>query len=155
MFPRFPGDSSSTCGLDSPHLFLQDATPDVYAIPIPTWTRHVVQTLIWKRYEIDLSEQGVGNYLHRWKMTPQKPARHAREQDPDEVREFEEQTLPEAEKKAEREDGQLHFADETGARVQDQIGASYAPIGHTPVLEVPKTRIQQNLISSVALMSET
>ena len=128
---------------------LQDATPDVYAIPIPTWTRRAVQTLIWKRYGVDLSEQGVGNYLHRWKMTPQKPARHAREQDPDEVREFEERTLPEVEEKAEKEDGQLHFADETGAQVQDQIGTSYAPIGQTPVLEIPNTRIQQNLISSV------
>jgi transposase len=126
-----------------------DATPEAYGIPLSTWTRRAVQALIGKRYDLDLSEQGVGNYLQRWKMTPQKPARHAREQDPDEVREFEEKTLPEVEKKAEQEDGQLHFADETGSRVQDQIGTSYAPIGQTPVLEVPKTRIQQNLISSV------
>jgi transposase len=126
-----------------------DATPEAYGIPLSTWTRRAVQALIGRRYGLDLSEQGVGNYLQRWKMTPQKPARHAREQDPDEVREFEEKTLPEVEKKAEQEHGQLHFADETGSRVQDQIGTSYAPIGQTPVLEVPKTRIQQNLISSV------
>lgn len=128
---------------------LQDATPDVYGIPIPTWTRRAVQALIAKRYGIDLSEQGVGNYLHRWQMTPQKPSRHAREQDPDEVREFEEKTLPEAEKQAEEEDGELHFVDEAGFAVQDQIGTSHAPIGHTPVLEIPKTRIKQNLIASV------
>lgn len=128
---------------------IRDATPEVYGIPFSTWTRRAVQALIWKRYGLDLSEQGVGNYLHRWKMTPQKPARHAREQDPDEVREFEEKTLPETEKKADQEDGTLHFADETGSQVQDQIGTSYAPIGQTPVLDFPKTRIQQNLISSV------
>lgn len=128
---------------------LQDATPEAYGIPLSTWTRRAVQALIWNRYGVDLSEQGVGNYLQRWKMTPQKPARHAREQDADEVREFEEKTLPETERKADREDGTLHFADETGSKVQDQIGTSYAPIGHTPVLEFPKTRIQQNLISSV------
>ena len=131
-----------------------DATPEVYGLPFSTWTRRAVQALIWNRYGIDLSEQGVGNYLQRWKMSPQKPARHAREQDPDEVREFEEQTLPETEKKAEKEGGQLHFADETGSKVQDQIGTSYAPIGQTPVLEVPKTRIQQNLISSVTPSGE-
>lgn len=126
-----------------------DATPESLKIPFATWTRRAVQALIWNRYRVDLSEQGVGNYLHRWKMTPQKPARHAREQDPDEVREFEENILPEAEKQAEEEEGQLHFLDEAGISMQDQVGTSYAPIGQTPVLEVPKTRIQQNLIASV------
>lgn len=128
---------------------IQDAAPEMYGIPIPTWTRRAVQALIAKRYGIDLSEQGVGNYLQRWRMTPQKPSRHAREQDPEEVREFEEEILPEAEERAEEEDGELHFADEAGIKVQDQIGTSHAPIGHTPVLEFPKTRIQQSLIASV------
>ncbi len=73
---------------------IQDATPELYGILFSTWTRRTVQALIRKRYGIDLSEQGVGNYLQRWNMSPQKPARHAREQDADEVREFEEQTLP-------------------------------------------------------------
>ncbi len=126
-----------------------DATPEAFDIPFATWTRRAVQALIWNRYGVDLSEQGVGNYLHRWKMTPQKPARHAREQDPDEVREFEEDTLPDAEKQADEEDGQLHFLDEAGINLHDQIGTSYAPIGQTPVLDVPKIRIQQNLIASV------
>lgn len=128
---------------------IQDAAPDVYGIPIPTWTRRAVQALIAKRYGIDLSEQGVGNYLQRWRMTPQKPSRHAREQDPEEVREFEEETLPEVEERAEEEDGELHFVDEAGIKVQDQIGTSHAPIGETPLLEFPKTRIQQSLIASV------
>lgn len=128
---------------------IQDAAPDMYGIPIPTWTRRAVQALIAKRYGIDLSEQGVGNYLQRWRMTPQKPSRHAREQDPEEVREFEEEILPDAEERAEEQDGELRFADEAGIKVQDQIGTSHAPIGHTPVLDFPKTRIQQSLIASV------
>lgn len=126
-----------------------DATPETYEIPLATWTRRAVQALIWKRYQVDLSEQGVGNYLHRWQFTPQKPARHAREQDPEEVQEFVEKTLPEAIKQADEEDGQLYFADEAGIKVQDQIGTSHSPIGQTPVLDVPKIRIQQNLIASV------
>ncbi len=62
---------------------------------------------------------------------------------------FEEDTLPDAEKQADEEDGQLHFLDEAGINLHDQIGTSYAPIGQTPVLDVPKIRIQQNLIASV------
>jgi hypothetical protein len=82
-------------------------------------------------------------------LTPQKPARQAREQDPEEVREFMEQTLPEAQEQAEEEGATLHFLDEVGAQAQDQIGTSYAPTGETPVQTIPKTHIEQNVISSV------
>ena len=132
-----------------------DGTPENFQIASSAWTRRAVAELIGNRFGLDLSLQGVGNYLKRWNMTPQKPARHAREQDPQEVREFEEQTLPETLEKAEDEDGQLHFADETGAQVQDQIGRSHARRGQTPVLDFPKTRIKQNLISSVTPEGET
>jgi hypothetical protein len=43
----------------------------------------------------------------------------------------------------------LHFLDAVGAQVHDQIGTSYAPAGETPVQTVPKTPIEQNVISSV------
>jgi transposase len=128
---------------------LLDASPGDYDIPSSTWTRQAVVELVKGRYHIELTPQAMGIYLRRWNMTPQKPARQAREQDPEEVQEFLEKTLPDALERADREGGQLHFADETGARVGDQIGTSYAPQGQTPVLEIPKTRIQQNLISSV------
>jgi len=126
-----------------------DGTPEQFGIASSRWTRRTVAELIRRRFDLDLSLQGVGNYLHRWNMTPQKPARRAREQDPEEVREFEEETLPETLEKADEEDAELHFADEVGAAVADQIGTSHARKGRTPVLEFPKTRIKQNLISSV------
>jgi hypothetical protein len=104
---------------------------------------------IASRVDIDLTLQGVGKYLRRWGLTPQKPARQAREQDPEAVREFVEHKLPKAEEQAEAEDAQLHFIDEVRVKAQDQIGTSYAPKGDTPVLEVPKTHIEQDVISSV------
>jgi hypothetical protein len=39
--------------------------------------------------------------------------------------------------------------DEVGVKSQDQMGTSYAPEGETPVLQVPKRHIEQNVISSV------
>jgi transposase len=128
---------------------LSEATPEDYDIPLPRWTRKAVRELILKLYEEELTLQGVGKYLDRWNMTPQKPARHAREQDPEEVQKFEEETLPDTVNKAENEDGQLHFSDETGARISDQIGTTYAPKGQTPTEDVPANRVRQNLISSV------
>lgn len=128
---------------------LSEATPEDYEISLPRWTRKAVRELIRKLYGEDLTLQGVGKYLARWNMTPQKPARHSREQDPEEVREFEEETLPDTVKKAEQEDGSLHFADETGARISDQIGTTYAPKGQTPTEDVPANRVRQNVISNV------
>ena len=124
-------------------------TPLDHDISSATWTRQAVAELIAKQCGVDLTLPGVGKYLRRWGLTPQKPARHAREQDEEEVQEFVEETLPEVVEQAEAEDGQLHFLDETGAKAEDQIGTSYAPKGETPVEEVPKTHIEQNLISSV------
>jgi transposase len=126
-----------------------DSTPPQQQIASATWTRQAVAELIVSHLGIELTLQGVGKYLRRWGLTPQKPARQAREQDPEEVREFVEQKLPEIQERAEAEDAQLHFIDEVGVKAQDQIGTSYAPEGNTPVLEVPKTHIEQDVISSV------
>jgi transposase len=126
-----------------------DSTPQRHQIASATWTRQAVAELIASRLGIELTLQGVGKYLRRWGLTPQKPARQAREQDPEEVREFVEQTLPEVHERAQAEGAQLHFVDEVGVKAQDQIGESYAPRGETPVLEVPKTHLEQDVISSV------
>jgi transposase len=128
---------------------LREAAPKDYDIPLPRWTRKAVRELIRQLYDEELTLQGVGKYLARWNMTPQKPARHAPEQDPDEVREFQEETLPNTIKKAEQEGGQLHFSDETGVRISDQIGTTYAPKGQTPTAEVPNNPVRQNVISNV------
>lgn len=126
-----------------------DSTPTEQQIASATWTRQAVAELIASRLGLELTLQGVGKYLRRWGLTPQKPARQAREQDPEEVREFVEQTLPAVQEQAKSEGAQLHFLDEVGVKAQDQIGTSYAPEGDTPVLEVPKTHIEQDVISSV------
>ena len=130
------------------HLVVE-SLPSDHNIPSATWTRQAVAELIANRVGVDLTVQGVGQYLRRWGLTPQKPARQAREQDPEEVREFVEQTLPEVKKQAEQEEAQLHFVDEVGVQTSDQIGTSYAPKGETPVQEVPKAHIEQDVISSV------
>jgi transposase len=126
-----------------------DSMPCDHDIASATWTRQAVAELMAKRMGVELTVQGVGQYLRRWGLTPQKPARQAREQDPEEVREFVEQRLPEVNEQAEQEEAQLHFVDEVGIKTSDQIGTSYAPKGDTPVQEVPKTHIEQDVISSV------
>jgi transposase len=130
------------------HLVVE-SFPSDHDIPSATWTRQAVAELITNRVGVDLTVQGVGQYLRRWGLTPQKPARQGREQDPKEVEEFVQETLPEVKEQARAEGAQLHFVDEVGVKTSDQIGTSYAPKGETPVQEVPKTHIEQDVISSV------
>jgi hypothetical protein len=126
-----------------------ESTPSEQHLPSGTWTRQAIAELIERRLGVELTLQGVGKYLRRWGLTPQKPARQAREQDPEEVREVMEQSLPEAQEQAQEEGATLHFLDEVGAQAQDQIGTSDAPAGETPVQTIPKTHIEQNVMSSV------
>jgi hypothetical protein len=93
-----------------------DSTPPQKLIASGTWTRQAVAELIASRFGIKLTLQGVGKYLRRWGLTPQKPSRQAREPDHEEVREFVEHRLPDVEKQAEAENAQLHFLDEGGSR---------------------------------------
>jgi len=123
--------------------------PCDHDIASATWTRQAVAELMAKRLGVDLTLQGVGQYLRRWGLTPQKPARQAREQNPKEVEAFVQEILPEFKEQAQEEGAQLHFVDEVGVKTNDQIGTSYAPKGETPVQEVPKSRIEQDVISSV------
>lgn len=126
-----------------------ESLPCDHDIAIAMWTRQAVSELIAKHTGVELTLQGVGQYLRRWGLTPQKPARQAREQDPKEVEAFVQKTLPKVKEQAQEEDAQLHFVDEVGVQTSDQIGRSYAPKGDTPVQEVPKSHIQQDVISSV------
>jgi transposase len=147
-----PQGSGRTLSHEQAQAFRQlvvDSVPGDHDIASATWTRRAVAELIAKRVGVDLTLQGVGKYLRRWGLTPQKPARQAREQDPEEVEEFMQESLPEVKAQAQEEDAQLHFVDEVGIKTSDQIGTSYAPKGETPVQEVPKTHIEQDVISSV------
>lgn len=133
---------------------LRTGTPQDCGLGWPCWSRAAVAALIEQRYGVSLTVQAVGIYLKRWGFTPQKPARQAREQDPDEVDEFIHHTLPVLVERARREGAEVQFSDEVGVRVGDQIGASYAPQGQTPIIPVPKTHIAQNVISSVSAEGE-
>jgi transposase len=94
-----------------------DSLPCDPDIASATWTRQAVAELMAKRMGVELTLQGVGQYLRRWGLTPQKPARQVREQDPNEVEAFVQETLPEVKAQARAEGAQLHVVDEVGVRL--------------------------------------
>lgn len=124
-------------------------TPEQLGIPSALWTRRAVGELIDQEFSIDLAERTVGEYLRRWGYTPKKPKRHARQQDPDEVAQWLEETYPAIEQQAEKEDAEIHWCDETGVAADHHPGTGYSPKGQPATMEVPRPHIRMNQISTI------
>ena len=91
----------------------------------------------------------VGEYLKRWGYTAKVPRRHAKDQDPEEVREWLEKTYPAIEERAAREGAEIHWCDETGAAADRQPRGATRREGEPARLEVPKPHIRMNLVATI------
>src|SRR3954471_15343529 len=83
--PLGSGRSLSDPQAERIRRLIDDHSPADLGIAHALWTRRAVRDLIRKEFDIELAERTVGLYLRRWGYTSKKPARHSREQDPDEV----------------------------------------------------------------------
>jgi transposase len=124
-------------------------TPEKLGIAAPLWTRAAVRDLIRKEYDIDVPVRTVGEYLKRWGYTAKRPTRHNKKQEPEEVREWLEETYPKLEAKATEEDAEIHCCDETGVAADEHPCCGYAKEGEPAVMEVPDPHIRVNVISAV------
>lgn len=133
---------------------LDHHSPEDLGIPAPLWNRRAVRDLIRKGFGIDLAERTVGKYLERWGYTAKEPRRHARKQDPEEVRQWLEETYPAIEKRAEEEAAEIYWCDETGAAADEHPGYGYAREGQTATVEVPDPHLRMNQISAISNRGE-
>ena len=129
---------------------LNEKSPEEVGIASPLWTRRAVAELIRKEYWIDMPVRTVGEYLERWGYTAKVPRRHAKDQDPEEVRHWLEVTYPAMKARAAREDAEIHWCDETGAAADQQPRRGYAREGRPARIEVPDPHIRMNLISTIS-----
>jgi transposase len=129
---------------------VRDSTPDQLGLPGFLWTRDAVADLIAQRYRVRLARTTVGAYLRSWRFSPQKPKRRALEQNPAAVRRWLEEEYPAIRAQARREGGVVLWLDEMGVRADVAAGRSWAPVGHTPVVERTGKRFGVNLISAIS-----
>ena len=102
---------------------LNEKSPEEVGIASPLWTRRAVAELIRKEYGIDMPVRTVGEYLERWGYTAKVPRRHAKDQDPEEVRHWLEVTYPAIEARAARRCGDpLVRRDRRGGRPATATG---------------------------------
>src|SRR5205823_6105457 len=78
-----------------------------------------------------------------------KPGRHAKDQDPEEVRQWLDETYPAIQRRAREEEAEIHFCDETGVAADEYPGLGYARKGQPATKEVPNSHIRVNLISTI------
>ena len=128
---------------------MYDKCPDQLKLAFALWTRNAVQQLIQQLWAVEMPIRTVGEYLKRWGFTPQKPLRRAYKQNPKEVEAWLNRAYPGIQKRAKKEDAEIHWGDETGLCNDAYHGRSYAPRGETPAIKLHPRCERVNLISSV------
>jgi transposase len=124
-------------------------SPEALGIAAPLWNRRAVRDLIRRECAVAMPLRTVGEYLRRWGYTAKRPRRHARDQDPAEVRAWLRQRYPAIEARAHAEGGEVHWGDETGVAADEHPGTGYARQGQAAVMEVPDGHIRVNMVSTV------
>lgn len=148
---RPPGSGRILSDEQADHIqrLLRTHTPEELGIAAPLWTRRAVGELIGNELDISLAVRTVGLYLRRWGFTPKRPRRHSRDQDPEEVRQWLEETYPAIEERAQREGAEIHWGDEVGVAADEQPARGYAPQGEPAMMDVPDRHIRANQISTI------
>jgi transposase len=99
------------------------------------WTLGRVRALIAQRFGVRYSEVAVWKLLRELKWSPQKPAKQAREADPQAIEAWKAQRWPQLVAEAEKEQRTIVFVDESGFSQRPARKRTWAPRGQTPILE--------------------
>ena len=127
-----------------------DKTPDQLKLDFALWSVKAVQQLIEEQFACKLATRTVCRYLSRWGFTPQRPIKRSYEQQPEAVKQWLDKTYPVVHQRAQDEDAEIHWGDETGVSSQEHYPRGYAPKGKTPVLTLSHAKRERvNMISSI------
>lgn len=153
---RPPGSGRALTDFQAEHIqrSLRTHQPEELGIAAPLWTRHAVSDLIRREYNLSLAVRTVGRYLRRWGFTAKRPRRHARDQDPEEVRQWLEETYPAIEQRAKEEGAEVHWGDEVGVAADQHPAYGYAPQGEAATMDVPDSHVRVNQISTITNTGE-
>ena len=129
---------------------MRERFPDELKIDSALWTRSAVQMLIAAECGVKMPIRTVGEYLKRWGYSPQKPLNRAYEQKPQAIKAWLESDYAAIEQRAQQEEAEIAWGDESGLRSDAQVGRGYAPIGHTPEIRLSTQRVSVNYIASIS-----
>lgn len=117
----------------------------------PLWTRRMAGEVIERVYGVTYSVESVGRLMReKMKLSVQRPARRATEQDPEAIRHWLVEEYPRIAKRARDIGATLYFGDESGVRSEHHAGTTWSARGETPVIEKTGKRFALNLISAIS-----
>ena len=114
------------------------------------WTRDNVKDYILRQYGIDMPIRTVGEYLRRWGLTVQRPAKQEANQKPEQVEAWLKEQYPAIHAEAKAENAEIFWGDETAVQNVANYARGYAPKGKTPVVKIQSKKMHINMISAIS-----
>ena len=107
-----------------------------FGFETPLWTCRRVKQIIKKKFNISIHNSNVWEWLTKWKQSPQKPIRRAKECDEKEMERWIKEEWPKIKAHARRWRAIIYFLDESGISLIPVLGTTWAPKGETPIVKV-------------------
>jgi transposase len=126
-----------------------DKNPNQLKLKGFLWDRANIKELIKRKFGVDLTLQAISNYTKKWGFTPQRPIIKNYKQQPEQVKQWLDEDYPAIAARAEEENAEIHWCDETGCQNESNYVRGYAPKGQTPVLPFGNEKLRVNMISSI------
>jgi len=127
-----------------------DKNPDQLKLPGCMWTRENIRQLIREKYKIIMPLSTLGYYLQRWGFSVQRPVKRAYKQDEKKVGAWLNKEFPGITARAESENAEIFFGDETGLQNTANYAKGYAPIGKTPIVQIEAKKMKINMLSAIS-----
>ena len=127
-----------------------DKTPEQLRFKECMWTRNNIREMIKEKYGIEIKLSTLGYYLARWGFTAQRPVKRAYKQDAKKIDAWLNSEFPGITARAEKEDAEIFFGDETNIQNTANYARGYAPKGHTPVVQVEAQKLKIEMLSAIS-----
>lgn len=127
-----------------------DKTPEQLRFKECMWTRNNIRLLISEKYGIDIKLSTLGYYLARWGFTVQRPVKRAYKQDAQKIDVWLNSEFPGITERAEQEDADIFFGDETNIQNTANYARGYAPKGQTPVIRTEAKKFKIEMLSAIS-----
>ena len=114
------------------------------------WTRNNIRQLIKEKYGIDIKLSTLGYYLQRWGFSVQRPVKRAYKQDQEKIDKWLNEEFPGITERANAENAEIFFGDETNIQNTCNYMKGYAPKGKTPVVRTEAQKFKINMLSAVS-----
>lgn len=114
------------------------------------WTRKNIAELIFQKYKIKIKLSTLGYYLQRWGFSVQRPIKRAYKQDQAKIDKWLNEEFPGITARAEAENAEIFFGDETNIQNTCNYMRGYAPKGKTPVVKVESQKFKVNMLSAIS-----